>query len=177
MSKKGVKKKTKKGSTKRQQRTWTTAGKAFRYPFATQLPLRIKVSRDLHWVLPYLEKTHQYLPRLQMPIAIRSYKPSKSRRLRTLGSSYYDEGIINLATYEQTFIREGRRKKAIKGLRRMPRYKILETLAHELAHFHVADHNYEHQELTKTIFRTFGLSKNCPTCEGTGEIEMDCNPH
>jgi len=139
--------------------------------------LRIRVSKDLHWILPYLERTHRIMPSLQMPLVINSYRPRLTRRLRTLGSSYYDEGIINLATHQQTFIRLRGNFRRIKGIRRMAKKKILETLAHELAHLHVVDHNFEHEEMTRTIFKTFGLTEDCPHCEGSGKVEARCNPH
>lgn len=156
--------------------TWMPSGKDFRAGIDPTEPIRVKVGRDLQWVLPYLEKTHEILPRLQLPLAINAYRPSLRRRLRTLGSSYYDEGVINLVTHMQIYeMRGGRRR--VKGLRRLSRYKILETLAHELAHLHVAEHNFEHAEMTKTIFRTFGLKRACPHCGGSGRMELDCNPY
>lgn len=166
----------KRGENWSKRGTWVPAGRDFRSGVEDHESLRIKVTRELHWVLPYLEKTHQILPRLQMPLAINSYRPSLKRRLRTLGSSYYDEGVINLVTHQQIFERR-KGHRAIKGLRRLSRYRILETLAHELAHLHVAEHNFEHAEMTRTIFRTFGLKRDCPHCLGSGRVELECNPY
>jgi len=155
--------------------TWMPAGRDFRPPFVPFESLRVKVSKEMEWVLPFLEKTHQILPRLQMPVQINSYRPSLSRRLRTLGTSYYDEGIVNLASHFQIIERK-QNTRIIKGLKRIPRRKILETLAHELAHLHVVEHNFEHAEMTRTIFRTFGLTRLCPQCEGKGKIDVECDP-
>jgi hypothetical protein len=164
-------------SSSRRRKTWMPAGKDFRTPFGYVRPLRISVTKDLQWVLPFLEKTHQILPRLQMPVKINGYKPSLTRSLRTLGTSYYDEGVINLVTHKQVFGKKHGRNKVITGLRKISKSEILETLAHELAHFHVVEHNFEHSEMTRTIFRTFGLKKLCTRCDGSGELDLDCNPH
>lgn len=180
MRKKEVKKKkkTEKSSTHhRRHRFWLPAGKFYREPEAIVGGVRTKVSKELQWILPLLEKTHKILPRLQMPIAIRGYKPSLSRRMRTLGTSYYDDGVINIATHHQIWERSRGRAFRVKGLRRIPKVKILETLAHELAHLHIVEHNFEHAEMTKIIFRTFGIKKSCPHCYGTGSVEFPCNPH
>lgn len=154
---------------------WLPAGRNFRSRHLWK-PLSIRVSKDLAWILPFLEKTHQTLPRLQLPLRINSFRPSLSRRLRTLGTSYYDEGIINLASHFQIIERRTGRNRVIKGLRKISRKKILETLAHELAHLHVVEHNYEHAELTRTIFRTFEMTQKCPHCRGEGRVEVKCDP-
>ena len=160
----------------RERRVWLLSGRDFRSSISDGESLRVQVSRALAWILPYLERTHKILPRLQMPLAVKSYRPSLKRALRTLGSSYYDDGIINLVTHEQIYevTTSGRR---VRSLRRLSRRRILETLAHELAHLHVAEHNFEHAEMTRTIFKTFGLVRECPHCEGSGKVPVDCNPH
>ncbi|MBL7684765.1 MAG: hypothetical protein JNK65_01885, partial [Deltaproteobacteria bacterium] len=64
----------------------------------------------------------------------------------------------------------------VKKVIRLPKFKILDTLAHELAHFRYPEHNYEHEEYTRMIFRTFDLKEKCPHCKGSGKIELESKP-
>lgn len=138
--------------------------------------LTIRISPRLQWVMPYLKKAKHQMPSLIMPTQIRSFKPTKKRIMRVLGNVYFETRIIVLATHTQQTYRNSRGKLAVKRIVGIPRSEILDTLAHELAHIHCPDHGYEHEQFTKTIFRTFGIQTKCPHCKGSGKIPLESKP-
>jgi len=93
--------------------------------------------------------------------------------MRVLGNVYFETRIIVLATHTQQTYRTPRGKLKVKSMSVLSRPEILDTLAHELAHMRYPDHDYEHIEYTKTIFKTFNLSQKCPACKGTGRMAME----
>lgn len=137
---------------------------------------KIKISPRLQWVLPYLKKAKTRMPSLILPTQIRSFKPTRKRIMRVLGNVYFETRIIVLATHTQQTYRNSRGKLSVKKIVGIPRSEVLDTLAHELAHIRYPDHGYEHEEHTKTIFRTFGLTQKCPTCKGVGKVAMLSKP-
>ncbi|MBX7149906.1 hypothetical protein K1X76_12615 [bacterium] len=138
--------------------------------------LRIKTSPRLEWVLPYIRKAKAKMPGLVLPTQIRSFKPTKKRIMRVYANVYFETRIIVLATHTQQTVKTPRGKTKIKKIFPIPRTEILDTLAHELAHLKYPDHNYEHEEYTRTIFRTFGMTQKCPTCQGTGKLALESRP-
>lgn len=140
------------------------------------LPVKVKISPRLQWVLPYLKKAKAMMPSLILPTQIRSFKPTKNRIMRVLGNVYFETKIIVLATHTQQLYKTTRGNLKVKKIVAIPRTEILDTLAHELAHMIYPDHNYEHEEYTKTIFRTFGLTQKCPTCRGSGKVAVESKP-
>ena len=137
--------------------------------------MRVKTSPRLQWVLPYLKRAKARMPSLILPTQIRSFKPTKRKTMRVLGNIYFETKIIVLATHTQQThsARGGRAKKKIIAL---PKNEILDTLAHELAHMKYPDHDYEHEEYTGTIYKTFGLTQKCPRCKGTGRVSLASKP-
>lgn len=137
--------------------------------------MRVKTSPRLHWVLPYLKRAKAKMPGLILPTQIRSFKPTKRKTMRVLGNIYFETRIIVLATHTQQThaVRGGRAKKKIISL---PKNEILDTLAHELAHMKYPEHDYEHEEYTSTIYKTFGLTQKCPRCKGTGRVSLTSKP-
>lgn len=108
-----------------------------------------------------------------LPSQIRSFKPTKNRIMRVYGNTYFETRIIVLATHTQITEKNNRGKQRVKKIIALPRNEILDTLAHELAHLSYPEHNYEHEEYTRTIFKTFGLTQKCPTCRGCGKINLE----
>lgn len=139
-------------------------------------PLPIKISPRLQWVLPYVRKAKKQMPSIILPTQIRSFKPTKSRIMRVLANVYFETRIIVLATHTQQTYRNSRGKLAVRKIVSIPRAEILDTLAHEIAHLHYPDHGYEHEEYTKTVFRTFGIFVKCPTCKGSGKMALQSKP-
>lgn len=138
--------------------------------------LRVKVSPRLQWVLPYIKKAKARMPTLILPTQIRSFKPTSSRIMRVLGNVYFETRIIVIATHTQQTYKTAKGHVRVKKIIAIPRTEILDTLAHELAHMRYPDHDYEHEEYTKTIFRTFGVTQKCLVCRGTGRVEIESKP-
>lgn len=138
--------------------------------------LRVKISPRLQWVLPYLKKAKMMMPSLVVPTQIRSFRPDKKRIMRVVGNVYFETRIVVLATHTQQTYRNSRGKTSVRKIVAIPRNEILDTLAHELAHISYPEHGYEHEEYTKTIFKTFGLTQKCPTCQGIGKVPVESKP-
>ena len=116
------------------------------------------------------------MPSMILPTQIRSFKPTRRRIMRVLGNVYFETKIIVLATHTQQTYKTNRGRVRIKKIIALSRTEILDTLAHELAHMRYPDHGYEHEEHTRSIFRTFGITQKCPRCKGTGRVEMESKP-
>ncbi len=170
---------TMKKKSKRQQKR-KSAGRSLRTSsncISRAVPdVDTKISPNLTWVFPFLKKAKQKMPSLVLPRYIRSHRPSTTRVMRVLGNAYYDSRIIVVATHTQltTLDKSGRLR--INRLVRLPKSKILDTLAHEIAHLVYNDHGYEHEAFTKVIFRTFGIKEKCPHCKGAGKIDLESKP-
>ena len=136
----------------------------------------VKVSPNLHWVFPFLRKAQQKMPNLRLPKYIRSYRPSHTRVMRVLGNAYFQSKVVVLATHTQTTYLDKKGRLKIGKVVRLPKSKILDTLAHEIAHLKYDDHGYEHDEYTRIIFKTFGLKERCPHCRGSGKIDTEPKP-
>jgi len=134
--------------------------------------VKTKISPQLIWTYPYLLKAKRKMPSLVMPRQIRPYRPNSNRIMRVLGNVYFEKKLIVIATHTQLtgLGRKGNLK--VKKVIRLPKSQILDTLAHELAHFRYPDHGYEHEEYTRVIFKTFGLKEKCPNCKGSGRVEL-----
>lgn len=141
-----------------------------------EIRIPVKVSPRLQWVLPYIKKTKARMPSLILPTQIRSFKPTRKKIMRVLGNVYFETRIIVLATHTQQTEETKKGKTRVKKIVAIPRNQILDTLAHELAHMKYPDHDYEHEEYTRTIFKTFGLTEKCPTCKGSGRINIESEP-
>ncbi len=147
-----------------------------RQSFRADVGARTKISPKLVWMFPYLRKAKQKMPSLLLPRQIRPYKPVKNKIMRVLGNVYFASKVVVIATHtQQTYLdKKGRLK--VKKIVRLPKAKMLDTLAHELAHFRYPDHGYEHEEFTRIIFKTFDLKEKCPHCKGSGKIELEPKP-
>lgn len=135
-----------------------------------------KISPALAWVYPYLRRAKEKMPNLQLPSAIRSYKPSKTKVMRVLGNAYFANKLITIATHTQVTNLDKKGRLKISKIVRIPQARVLDTLAHELAHLEYGDHGYEHEEYSKMIFKTFGLKERCPHCAGSGKVDVDYRP-
>jgi hypothetical protein len=125
---------------------------------------------------PFLRKAKQKMPNLVLPRKIRSSRPTKSKIMRVLGNAYFGNRTVVIATHTQVTYLNRRGHLRVKKIVRLPKTRILDTLAHEIAHFHYSDHGYEHEEFTRSIFKTFGLKERCPYCKGTGKVQMEGKP-
>lgn len=141
-----------------------------------EIKFRIKVSPRLQWIGPYLKKAKAKMPGLILPTQIRSFKPTRKRIMRVLGNVYFESRVIVLFTHTQLTYKNKQGKTRVKKIVALPRPEILDTLAHELAHMKYPEHNYEHDEYTRTIFRTFDITQKCPTCKGSGRVPMESHP-
>ncbi|MFO1464178.1 MAG: hypothetical protein U1F66_10420 [bacterium] len=157
----GPRRKTPKGVTKRSK---------------AELVIKTEFSPHLHWMHGYLRRAKLKMPTLILPNRIRSFRPTRSKIMRVLGNAYFGNRTVVIATHTQvTYLnRQGDLK--VKKIVRLPKARILDTLAHEIAHFHYPDHGYEHEEFTRSIFKTFGLKERCPYCKGTGKIQLEGKP-
>ena len=138
-----------------------------------ELVIRTKFSPILAWMYPYLRKAKVKMPTLTLPIRVRSTRPSARRIMRVMGNVYLNNRTIVIATHTQNTYMNRRGKLRVKQVSRLPKAKMLDTLAHEMAHLHYPDHGYEHEQFTRAIFKTFNLKERCPHCKGTGKIEME----
>ena len=141
-----------------------------------EVKIRVKVSPRLQWTIPYLKKAKARMPSLILPTQIRSFKPTRRKIMRVLGNVYFETRIIVLATHTQQTHNAKSGKIRVKKIVAIPRAEILDTLAHELAHMRYPEHNYEHDEYTRTIFKTFGMTQKCSACRGTGRIGIESKP-
>lgn len=139
--------------------------------------IRVKVSPRLLWVLPYLKKAKTKMPTLILPTQIRSFKPTKKRIMRVYANVYFETKIVVISTHTQQTYRNSRGKITVRKIVPIPRTEILDTLAHEMAHMNYPEHNYEHEEYTRTIFKTFGLTQRCSTCRGSGRVFLESKPY
>lgn len=128
----------------------------------------VKISKCLQWLTPYLERLKKTLPDVREPKSIKSYTHPRKPKQGSMGLCCRTDKSITLAL---SYHRAG-----YIGMYRaqgpLDKVALLDTLAHEIAHLHVWDHNPEHSGLTKAIFEAFGVGEECPTCLGAGRI---CN--
>lgn len=141
-----------------------------------ELVIKTKFSPHLVWMYPFVRKAKLKMPTLVLPNRIRSFRPTRTKIMRVMGNAYFADRTVVIATHTQlTYLnRKGQLK--VKSIVRLPKAKILDTLAHEIAHFQYADHGYEHEEFTRSIFKTFGLKERCPHCKGTGKVQLEGKP-
>jgi len=123
---------------------------------------KIKIQKVLEWARPYLYKAKMEIPDLILPRVIKGYTPPKTKEQVTLGCCHFGPKLITLATHNQ--------KKKNRRFKNIPfrRWEILETLAHELAHFHEEEHGPLHVGLTEVVYKSFGLKVTCRKCKGSG---------
>jgi len=138
--------------------------------------VKIKISPQLAWVYPYILKAKNKMPSLSLPKQIKTFKPTKTKIMRVFGNIYFEKKLIVIGTHtQQTYLNKKGQLK-VKKIVRLSKVKILDTLAHEIAHLRYPDHGYEHDEYTRMIFKTFGLKEKCPHCKGSGKIEIESKP-
>ncbi|MFO1518246.1 MAG: hypothetical protein U1F57_01060 [bacterium] len=140
------------------------------------IEVRSRISPKLAWIYPYMKKAKIKMPSLILPKQVRPFRPTREKVMRVFGNVYFDKRLIVLATHTQVTYIDKKGKLKVRKIIRMPKARILDTLAHELAHLRYPDHNYEHEEYTRMIFKTFDLKEKCPTCKGTGKIELESKP-
>jgi hypothetical protein len=140
------------------------------------LEIRFRISPTLAWMHSYLKKAKTKMPSLLLPKQIRPFKPTKKKIMRVFGNIYFDKKLIVIATHTQVTYINKKGKLKVRRIIRLPKARMLDTLAHELAHLRYPDHNYEHDEYTRMIFKTFDLKEKCPTCKGSGKIELEAKP-
>ena len=138
-----------------------------------ELVLKTQISPNLAWLYPYLRKAKLKMPNLTLPAKVRSYRPSTNRVMRVMGNAYVRDKIIVIATHNQVTYMNRRGELKVKQIVRLPKAKMLDTLAHEMAHLHYPKHGYEHEEFTRAIFKTFDLKEKCPHCKGSGKVTME----
>ena len=140
-----------------------------------ELVIKTKISPNLAWMYPYLRKAKLKMPTLSLPFRIRSYRPSTTRVMRVMGNAYVHNKTIVIATHNQSTYMNRYGELKIRKVVRLPKAKMLDTLAHEMAHLHYPTHGYEHEEFTRAIFKTFDLKEKCPHCKGSGKVQMEGN--
>ncbi len=165
-----------KTSLKSRQKASTPAKPKKRQSLRADVGIRTKISPKLIWLFPYLKKAKQKMPSLILPRQIRPYKPIKNKVMRVLGNVYFANKVIVIATHTQVTYLDKKGRLKVRKIIRLPKSRMLDTLAHELAHFRYQDHGYEHEEYTRIIFRTFDLKEKCPHCKGSGKIELEAKP-
>ncbi len=134
------------------------------------------ISPQLAWVYPFLLKAKRKMPSLVLPKQIRPFKPTKTKIMRVFGNVYFEKKLVMIATHtQQTYLNKTGQLK-VKKIIRLPKAKVLDTLAHELAHLRYQDHGYEHEQYTRMIFKTFDIKERCPHCRGSGKIHIDSKP-
>ncbi len=90
--------------------------------------------------------------------------------MRTLGNVYFDTRTVSLATHDQMLRKQADDTYLVYRITKLSKRRVLETLAHELAHLHYADHDFEQDEFTKMIFKAFRFKETCPICSGKGKV-------
>jgi hypothetical protein len=135
---------------------------------------KIRISTPLHWTRPYIRRAIDKMPGLHLPTYVRSFKPTKTKLMRNLGNCYFDTKTLSIATHDQVLIKVKGNTYKVSRIVVLPRKKVLETIAHELAHLHYEDHGYEQDEFTKIIFKAFAFMEKCPICGGKGKVVADC---
>ncbi len=138
--------------------------------------VRSKISPQLGWMFSFLIKAKRKMPSLVLPKQIRPFKPTHQKIMRVFGNVYFHNKVISIATHTQVTYLNRKGELKVKRIIRLPKSRMLDTLAHELAHLRYPDHNYEHEEYTRMIFKTFNLKERCPHCKGTGKVELEGKP-
>ncbi len=137
-----------------------------------ELVLETQISPNLAWMFPYLRRIQSKMPNLVLPKKIRSHKPNTQKIMRVLGNAYCHNQTIVIATHNQVTYLNRKGELRVKRIVRLPKSRMLDTLAHEIAHLTYPEHGYEHEEFTRAIFKTFGLKEKCPHCKGTGKVTL-----
>lgn len=138
-----------------------------------ELVIKTKISPILAWIYPYLHLAKRKMPNLPLPYRIRSYRPNPSRIMRVMGNAYVHNKTLIIATHTQKTYMNRYGELRVKRIIRLAKAKMLDTLAHELAHLQYPTHGYEHEQFTRAIFKTFDLKEKCPYCKGTGKVQME----
>lgn len=135
--------------------------------------LNTKISPYLAWIYPFLRKAKLKMPNLVLPDRVRSYKPGPRKIMRVLGNAYFDNKTVIVATHNQVTHMNHYGEIKIRKIVRLSQARMLDTLAHEIAHLTYPQHGYEHEEFSRAIFKTFGLRGKCPHCKGSGRIALE----
>lgn len=133
--------------------------------------IKPKISKTLKWTEKYLNRAWLSMPGLIKPSQIRSYKPTLTKIMRSLGSCSFSDKVIAIATH-QTKIKIIHHKKE-RVIVLLSKADILLTIAHEIAHLQYENHGYEHKSYARTIFNAFGLKDVCPHCKGKGKVLVE----
>lgn len=133
---------------------------------------KIRFAKPLEWTRPYARNAIDKMPGLKLPTYIRSFRPAKNKIMRCLGNCYFETKTLSIATHDQVLIKVANNRYEVSRIMKLSQKKILETLAHEWAHLHYPDHNYEQEEFTKMILKAFGFTEKCPTCGGSGKVNV-----
>ncbi len=126
------------------------------------------ISPSLAWIERYLRKAKKKMPGITMPLRIRSWKHTPRREQRVWGTCDQGTRTITLATHKIIMVR-GKKRMKRKAVA-LSHKEILQTFAHELAHFRYGDHTYEQECYSRSMFDTFGVKDKCPVCAGRGRI-------
>lgn len=129
------------------------------------------ISKNLAWIERYLRKTKKKMPGLTMPLRIRSWKHTPRKEQRVWGTCDQESKTVTLATHKIIWVR-GKKRMKRKAVA-LSRKDILQTFAHELAHFRYDDHTYEQECYSRSIFDTFGMKDKCPHCNGKGKVPAE----
>ena len=134
----------------------------------------IRFSKQLKWLEHYLRRASDKMPTMELPRYVRPFKPPKNKILRTLGNAYFDTMTISLATHDQLLQKQPDNTYLVYRIVKLNKKRILETFAHELAHFRYPTHNYEQEEYTRAVFKAFEFKETCPLCGGIGKVIALC---
>ena len=78
-----------------------------------KIPIKTKISKNLHWIEPYLKKAKHKMPSLKLPARIRSYQPTTTKKMRNVGACVINERLLTIATHTQVKIRKTTNKREI----------------------------------------------------------------
>lgn len=116
---------------------------------------KIKYSKDLEWLMPFVESVNTYIP-LHSIKSIKSYKVKEGLNERTYGSTIKRKKkyTINLRVYHYDDESKTYKNEIIA--------MILDTLAHELSHVNQGNknfgkHDYKHFRIQSWILNSFSV--------------------
>ena len=102
----------------------------------------VKISPALEWMRHYLKNVDKRL----LPVYIRSFKPPNGYKLYMRGGScYIFSRKVIISTHIDMIVGKPR-------IQARDKFRMLRTLAHELAHFRFKGHHQEHSTLTEDIY-------------------------
>jgi hypothetical protein len=114
-------------------------------------------SKDLEWLRPYVDSVRKLVPHVEGVDSIKSYRISKLKNESSEAWCHLQDGRFHIRLKNYYHIVEGRDIKLVTEVKREYVAKVLDSLAHELAHTTEWEHTPRHFRLQALILVQFSL--------------------